>query len=82
MLLFDSVFSVVIGPAPAKETLHPSRSEQLPATRGRRGIWQSWEGNADGLNGAKELARRLSDMIATNDRETERRLQERPIAGL
>ena len=37
---------------------------------------------AVGLNGAKELARRLSDMIATNDRETERRRQERPIAGL
>jgi transcriptional regulator with XRE-family HTH domain len=37
---------------------------------------------AVGLNGAKELARRLSDMIATNDRETEKRRLERPIAGL
>lgn len=37
---------------------------------------------AVGVSGAKELARRLSDMIATHDRETERRRLERPIAGL
>ena len=37
---------------------------------------------AVGVSGAKELARRLSDMIATNDRETERRQLERPIAGI
>ncbi len=37
---------------------------------------------AVGVSGAKELARRLSDMIATHDRETGRRRLERPIAGL
>ena len=36
---------------------------------------------AVGVSGAMELARRVSDMIATNDRETERRRLERPFAG-
>lgn len=37
---------------------------------------------AVGLSGATVLARKLSDQVATNDRETQRRLQDRPIAGL
>lgn len=37
---------------------------------------------AVGVSGAMELARRVSDMIATNDRETERRRLERPFAGI
>ena len=37
---------------------------------------------AVGVSGAMELARRVSDMIATNDRETERRQLERPFAGI
>ena len=37
---------------------------------------------AVGVSGAMELARRVSDMIATNDRETERRRLERPCAGI
>ena len=37
---------------------------------------------AVGVSGAVELARRVSDMIATNDRETERRRLERPFAGM
>ena len=37
---------------------------------------------AVGVSGALELARRVSDMIATNDRETERRQLERPFAGI
>ena len=37
---------------------------------------------AVGVSGAKELARRVGDMIATNDRETERRQLERPFAGI
>ena len=37
---------------------------------------------AVGVSGAMELARRVSDMIATNDRETERRRLERPFAGM
>ena len=37
---------------------------------------------AVGVSGAMELARRVSDMIAANDRETERRLLERPFTGM
>ena len=37
---------------------------------------------AVGVSGAMELARRVSDMIATNDRETERRQLGRPFAGM
>lgn len=37
---------------------------------------------AVGVSGAMELARRVSDMIATNDRETERRRLERPFTGM
>ena len=37
---------------------------------------------AVGVSGAMELARRVSDMIATNDREAERRRLERPFAGM
>ena len=34
------------------------------------------------VSGAMELARRVSDKITTNDRETERRRLERPFAGM
>ena len=35
-----------------------------------------------GLTGARVLARKISALIADNDRETQRRVEQKPIAGL